>query len=208
MGIDTYKTIDFPAPLKKEAEKIQDESVKNFTFLALASADEEFWTCPASSSGKYHPPEDNGVGGLLRHIVKAVCIGEYFAENHNFSRYQSDLAISAILLHDIKKCGEPWGEHTDPRHGAIGAKWLEQFDLEDRTGKEIILNAVRYHHGRWATTLAYDEELNPENMQAEMDEKMRARNPHSVIEVCVQEADYWASRPKISFLPDRPLEGF
>jgi hypothetical protein len=194
--------------LKAEVEKIQDEQVLAFTQLALAAADRGFWYCPCSSTGKHHPPENNGIGGLLRHIIKACTVGEEFARMHNFTQYELDLARSAVLLHDIKKHGEPWGEKTDYRHGLIGARWLEQFPLMDRTGKQIILEAVRYHMGQWVTTLAEDEALGPENMEREMREKLRARDPHSIIELCVQRADYWASRPNMSFLPDKQLDEF
>jgi len=53
-------------------ELIQSEGIRNFVKTALAAAPPEFWIAPASSSGKYHPPEDNMEGGLVIHSRKAV----------------------------------------------------------------------------------------------------------------------------------------
>jgi len=55
--------------LYKEIERINDSGVKNFVKIALDNAVEQFWLCPSSSTGKYHPLEDQGEGGLIRHLI-------------------------------------------------------------------------------------------------------------------------------------------
>jgi len=193
--------------INKKIEKIQNVYIKGFTQIAFNKADPAFWICPCSSSGRFHPPKDNGEGGLVRHLIKAVAVTEELARRENFTQYETDLAISATLLHDIKKNGEPWGDKTDYSHGIIGAKYLEQFDLPDHTGKQIILDAVRYHMAPWNTICSvYGCELSSEEQKEEIKEKLRGSRPHSIIEKCVQDADYWASRSSMSFFPGKNID--
>ena len=208
MTIDLYSNLNFPIPLRQEADKIQDERIRNFVYIALASADTEFWTDPCCRNEHHHPPEDNSIGGLVRHTIKTACCAGHYAERHHFTQIETDMAIAGAVLHDIKQKGNPWGRYTDLRHGIIASSWLGQFELNNQTVKQIILDSVRYHLGEWVTTFVDGEKINEDNFKEEMNEKMRARNPHSVVESCVQEADFWSSRMNISFLPDRPLSDF
>ena len=199
-----------------EIFKINDFDVRNFAVNAFHEVDSLFWDSPCSSSGKYHPPEDNGVGGLVRHLIKASYVAEQFARKHNFTSYELDLARTATILHDICKNGNPWGENTDYRHGIIGAKYLEKFSLEDKTAKQIILDGVRYHMVPWNTSFSPDKyflltnkgakseenvSISVSDIKNELDEVKRGLMPHHIIETCVQQADYWSSREGMSFFP-------
>lgn len=169
-----------------ETEKIQDSKIIEFTQKALNNVPNEFWTAPCSSSGKNHPPEDQGEGGIVRHILKGTYICQdlcrFFKIQEN--DVDEDIVMSGWILHDAKKNGDPWGERTDYTHGLIAYNWLEQFELEEPK-KEKIRNCVRYHMWKW---------VQPE------EEIKRATNP-STNERIVQLTDYFCSRKKASFLP-------
>ncbi len=199
-----------------EVAKIVSKDVFDFTTTAFYHAPGQFWDSPCSSSGKFHPPEDNGSGGLVRHLVKASYVADQFARKFQFSDYEKDLAKSATLLHDICKDGNPWSGSTDYRHGLIGSNFLSNFPLADKTAKQIILDSVRYHMSPWNTTFSPEKYfllngkggkaedqviITPEEIRAELAEVKRGLMPHSAIETCVQHADYWASREGMSFFP-------
>ena len=189
--------------IQREIEKIVSEDIKEFTYQAFAEVDENFWIAPASSSGKYHPPEDNGEGGLVRHVVKGVVVVEQFGRRAKFTLREIDLGISAFLLHDTCKNGVVWtSSNTDYTHGLIAAKWLEKFDLADAMAKEQILSAVRYHMAPWCYAVSpYDERpYTKQEMNQNLDELTRAMYPTRV-EKAVQEADYWSSRQSMSYFP-------
>ncbi len=199
--------------LENEIKMINSPAVRRFVTQALENADPGFWTVPSSSSGKYHPPEDQGEGGLIRHVKKTVVVCREYARMMNFEAWESNCAIAASLLHDIKKNwnGSEWTDQTDYRHGMFGAGWLKQFWLYDATRKKVILDAVRYHMGQWCTTLGYEKMkavyskdksfmLSAEEFAAEIKERTRSLQPNKV-EYAVQIADYFASRKDISFLP-------
>ena len=189
--------------IQTEIEKIQSEDIKDFTYQAFAEVDTKFWLSASSSTGKYHPAEDNGEGGLVRHEVKGVAVVEQYLRREMATQRELDIAISAFLLHDTCKNGVTWeSKSTDYTHGLIAAKWLEKFDLDDDTAKKEILSAVRYHMGQWSYVVNpfEDRAYTKEEMMANLNEVIRALHP-SRIERAIQDADYWASRQSMSFFP-------
>lgn len=194
--------------IHKEIEKIQSEDIKEFTYKAFAEVDDKFWISPASSTGKHHPVEDNGPGGLVRHTVKGVAVVEQGAKRARFSTRETDMSISAVLLHDTCKNGVDWSSpYTDYTHGSIAAKWLEKFELKDEMAKGEILSAVRFHMAPWCFAVSpyEDRQYTKEEMQLNLEEMARAMYPTRV-EQAVHDADYWSSRELMSFFPGIPVE--
>ncbi|EKD52697.1 MAG: hypothetical protein ACD_61C00271G0004 [uncultured bacterium] len=188
--------------IQKEVEKIVSKDIKDFTYQAFGEVDENFWIAPASSSGKYHPPEDNGEGGLVRHVIKGMAVIEQYARRARFSQRELDEATSAFLLHDTCKNGIVWTTpKTDYTHGLIASEWLEKFDLEP-AAKVAIQNAVRFHMAPWCYAVSpyEDRPYTKEEMNKNLDELTRAMYPTRV-EKAVQEADYWSSRQSMSYFP-------
>ncbi len=193
--------------LSEELKKIKSFQVRKFVETALNNADPKFWKAPCSSSGRFHPYEDQGEGGLIRHIKKGVAVIEQYARRAIFSEYESDLAIGAFLVHDIKKNGDTWGEKTDYTHGIIGSEWLKQFEMDDQTGKQMILDAVRYHMAPWCWVVPpfEDRPYSKKEMNDNLAELTRALVSPGRIELAVREGDYWASRQSMSFLPGKSI---
>ncbi len=194
--------MEVPNTFEEQLKDIQDPNIREFTELALDNVDPEFYIAPCCSSGKNHPAEDNGKGGLVRHVKKGLVIIKQFAERAQFSQTEFDIAYAAFILHDCCKNGIPWTDKTDYTHGYLEAKWLEQFPLEEKYVKECLLNAVRFHmtpwvfrHPPWGA-----EEFTQQQVQENWQEMQRAQNL-SRVEQAVVEADYWSSRNEMSFLP-------
>ena len=72
---------------------IQDRAIKKFTQEALSATYNEtlyknhrnFFIDPSSSSGKHHPPEDNGEGGIVRHLLKSAFVGPTLLQDHDLN---------------------------------------------------------------------------------------------------------------------------
>lgn len=195
--------------IQNETEKIVSEDIKDFTYQAFTKVDPLFWVSPASSTGKYHPQEDNGEGGLVRHVVKGIAVVEQYARRARFSQRELDMALSAFLLHDSCKDGVIWNGKTDYTHGLLASKWLDKFTLEDTLTKTGILDAVRYHMAPWcyAVNPFEDRQYSKGEMLSNLDEMARAMYPTRV-EEAVREADYWSSRQSMSFFPGVPVQIF
>jgi len=191
-----------------EAQKTGSRQINRFTLDALESADPKFWLIPSSSSGKYHPPEDQGEAGLIRHVLKCVAVTKEFGKRAFFTDTENAMATSAVILHDVCKNGIPWTEYTDFTHGLLASKWLEQFYLNDQMQKDMILSAVRYHMAPWCFAINPTKEkttYTAAEHRLDLQEVYRAMTCPSRIELAVREADYWASRQDMSFMPGMPI---
>lgn len=167
---------------------VTDQEIWQFYNEALDNAPKEFWKVAASSTGKYHPPENNVEGGLVWHTLKCVLYAFDFAEHEYFllpvqeKNIKRDIVVVAAGCHDIKKGGEPWDKY-DPKHGELAANYLAQFDLRNPE-KNMIQEAVYFHMNRMH------------------DEKEQALSPDRPPYVrIVQYSDIAASRKWNSFIP-------
>lgn len=206
---------EFKSELYKRIDSIQSKSLRKTVSNILYAADEKFWTDPCSGSGIYHPAEDQGEAGLVRHLVKATYVFEQEARRQRFEDYEFDAGMSATILHDIKKNGEVWGKETDFTHGIIGANFIKKFYFGDKTVKKMVMSGVRYHMAPWNTTIpnakrfwgAEHKNANIftyEELLKELAERNRGLCP-SRMEKAVQDADYWASRENMSFYPGKTI---
>jgi len=206
---------EFKTKLYKRIDSIQSKSLRKTVRNILSSVDEKFWTDPCSGSGMYHPAEDQGIAGLVRHLVKATYVFEYEARRQKFEDYEFDAGMAATILHDIKKNGETWGTETDYTHGITGSDFIKKFYFSDKTIKKMVMNGVRYHMAPWNTTIPNAKRFKGikhkeaklftyNEMMQELEERTRGLFP-SRTEKAVQDADYWASREYMSFYPGKMI---
>lgn len=193
----------------EDLTKIKDTAIRTFTEQALDAVDDKFYKEPCSSSNKFHPPEDQGAGGIIRHVKKGLEVIAQFERRAMFSETERDIAISAFILHDSCKNGVIWGKDTDYAHGYIASEWLKQFKLDDAFAKETLLDAIRYHMAPWAYrhTPWLQETFTMQQMDENIKELQRALTQPSRVELAVREADYWSSRKNMSYLQGMKVIG-
>jgi hypothetical protein len=188
--------------LKLLSDHIADPPLRAYTRRMLDNAAPEFWTAPASTSGKYHPEFDDGCGGLARHVALVTLMAvdglrRYWKDGAE--RLVVDAVICASLLHDITKNGHPkWGPHTVRDHPAIaealmrgrpidGGDWPESTSLAHGWAAY----AVGQHYGVWTDGGACAP---PELTLSELCAPSQTSREHVVCALVLQEADYYASR--------------
>jgi len=162
-------------------DMIKDSEIKLFTIQALNNVEEQFWSAASSSTGKYHPPENNIVSGLVIHTIKLIDIIEPLTRHYNLSEIDRDYCISGGALHDISKYGKPWGKWTHKAHGTTAAEYIDQFQLNNDK-KEIIKDIVRYHMKHYGT---------------------ESKEKYTLNEQIVQMADMISSAKEVSYLPKK-----
>ncbi len=100
---------------QKELSLIHDKDIRNFVVECFDKlCPDYFWTCPCSTTGKYHPQVSLGVGGLVRHTKLAVWWGlELIRALHDSPKLKSialhtlqNEVIATLLLHDMVKNGK------------------------------------------------------------------------------------------------------
>ncbi len=171
-----------PEPIKKSRVKevfsdellmIENKELREFVIWAFDKfAPDYFWTCPCSTSGKYHPKVSLGVGGLVRHTKLAVWWGEELLRTKEMwpelvdhdTDHLHDEVIAALLLHDLVKNGRGLnaaGFSLDRMVTGMHGVDLALKIVDDRGPEEThssilyILNGVARHMGVWTADKKY-----------------------------------------------------
>ncbi len=173
-----------------ELNLIHDKTIKNFVIECFDKlCPDYFWTCPCSTTGKYHPQVSLGVGGLVRHTKLAVWWGiELLRMWPLIPDTSYDEIIAALILHDMLKNGEGLGPDGYPldrgvtgTHGVTLADKIK--DPENNIRFKRIVTAIRDHMGKWT-----------KGFQRTNDDIIRNTKDGHIVCITVHLADYCASR--------------
>ena len=149
---------------KNELALIHNDFMKEIAVKTLMAAPKEFWSAPASSSGKYHAEDERAAGGLVLHEKKVVKYAHYFAQEpdcwdemkaNNYIAY--DGLIVAALLHDCVKSGNPWGAQTVSNHPDLASELVIKVNGATLYTRAIA-RTIKTHMGwKWGDTVWGDE---------------------------------------------------
>lgn len=130
------------------AQQLKDIQLNTFVITALAKAPKEFWTIAASSTGKHHPEQSNGKGGLVRHILSTLYFARELFIAFGTGQADQDVVNAALILHDI-------GKAMNEPHDIVATthlRWLQKdMGYMDNVIITAALDGVRWHMGRWST---------------------------------------------------------
>jgi hypothetical protein len=157
-----------------ELSLIHDKDIKQFVIECFNKlCPDYFWTCPYSTTGKYHPQVSLGVGGLVRHTKLAVWWGLELLNALGSSpglydippARQHDEVIATLLLHDMIKNGKglntqgyPLDRSVTGTHGVTLAEKIRvhpNIYLNNADSFYRILAGIALHMGIW-TTIVYN----------------------------------------------------
>ena len=189
---------------RDELNLITNNDIREIVENCLNNAPDYTYKLPASSSGKYHPKQDLGHMGLVRHIKTVVHIGIDLLRSEQFVKenkdYQ-DVIVASALLHDIKTRINDYDKYTTAKHPLLSSDFFmdeveNTIDFLESNGvanSELdylqkqcnrIYNCIRSHMGKWNKDYKTKEEILPK--------------PLTKLEVLVHLADYIASRKYIN----------
>jgi len=157
-----------------ELTNIQNSNLKDFVYYCFEHfAPNDFYTAPASSTGKHHPECSLGEGGLVRHIKLTCWWAERFIDCFALDLSDADCVRAAVLLHDLYKTKvfpELTHEQIIARHGAMLAYdilsdqlWSFVFGPQHIESEYLdkIVRAIAGHMGRWTTPVSAIPQLQP-----------------------------------------------
>lgn len=177
---------------ESELAEIKNGEIREFTASMLELAPPYFYTHPSSSSGKYHPEQSQGHGGLIRHTRAVVYLASELCGSEDITGDNRDAIISASLLHDLCKYGIPGNKHTVSNHDYVGAFFInaqaKKLGLQDTPKIKDILSAIANHYGRWTKR----EQGCPQQIKKYPEE-------FGFIDRIVHQADFIASRKALRF---------
>lgn len=134
--------------LDEELEQIEDPSIRLFVTKALERVPSYFWHVPASASGRFHPLDTLGEGGLVLHTRRAVYLATEIAKVFKIDGAKLDVLRAATILHDSFKNGLVDEDRTEADHPLIVRHQLKDLASETTYFDEI-MNAIECHQGLW-----------------------------------------------------------
>jgi len=165
--MDTTNT-NYYYMMRDEIDSIDNPEIRRFANTLLNRVPDYFFKVPASSSGKYHPKNDLGEGGLVRHSisVKRMLVHLLELDCYSFSDDEKDLLIVAALFHDCMKSGtqEEYKKNNRTKflHPVLAANFIITTSVIDGFKYDwalYIADAVISHMGQWNTNKSEDGEL-------------------------------------------------
>jgi len=149
--------------LEKEISLIKDPKLREAVRKCIKDNEKKLKILPASTSGKYHPPDERGPGGLVRHIKKVVWFIDHLGREFALDQEDLDILLVAGVLHDIALVvlteidqdgrvileGRRYKDH--PKISAqMTNKYLTDAGFEPTSPTVIkILDLIRSHMSRW-----------------------------------------------------------
>ena len=140
-------------------DEINDIDNRRFARYLLGRIPDYFFIAPASSSGKYHPQNDLGEGGLVRHSISVLRMLEHLLEPEgyfDFTDEQKDLLKIAALFHDCMKSGTQEEYENNQRTKFLHPLYAANFSMTTAIENEypyekalFIYDAVIAHMGQW-----------------------------------------------------------
>lgn len=130
--------------------------LKSFVNEALKRAPLYFWVTPASSSGKYHTAETQGVFGLVKHTIVVMYYAEELARTFGLTEGETDELLVAATIHDLCK----YGQDYDPRYFSVheclpavflGYKGHNIMKMLSPDTQNRIIQMIAHHNGSIAT---------------------------------------------------------
>jgi 23S rRNA maturation-related 3'-5' exoribonuclease YhaM len=137
---------------------IDHDAIRKFVKEMLTESSDYNAIGPAASSGKYHPIESLGRGGLVRHTKAVVHIVNRMMQCNPYYDVANrrNVVIAAAILHDMNKFEDETGlEHTINTHPiAMWKRIIEKKQTKYNDSyihDEIyqIANLVLVHMSRW-----------------------------------------------------------
>lgn len=141
-----------------EISLIENREIRRLVITVLQSVPQRFFVEGASTTGKYHCPVSQGVGGLVRHTKLLVKFAQEMLNLEQFDELASmkDELIAAMLLHDSIKMGwDDSNKWTVVEHPNLAADFTmkKALELKNLPAKTVnrICSAIRSHSGQWNT---------------------------------------------------------
>ena len=191
------KTIGKAALMQIIAEVCTDAELIGIADTLFEFVPETFWCKASSSTGKYHPVDERGWMGNVRHTLKTIVVAKEMAAMSSLSVTALNYVVIALAFHDTFKYGpDGLNQYTVHEHPVLASKFLDDasgmFIKTDPRVFRILAKLVRTHMGRWTTSAHSDVFLD---------------KPETKLQKYVHMCDYIASREAFDINIDQYFGG-
>lgn len=125
--------------LKHQIDLIKNKKLKSAVTKCISDREDMLKMLPASLTGKHHPPDERGPGGVVRHLKRVVWFVNNVADTLELDSWERDVLIASALLHDISCADESKVEedgtisrcYKKPAHPKVSASIAISYLLEE-----------------------------------------------------------------------------
>lgn len=167
----------------KELGLIKDRKIRDFVKEVFVHIPKHGFTIAASTTGKYHLPDENEHLGNVVHARRVVRWVLLMARAYEIdSQHDLDILVASAIIHDLGKAGfgEKASIHTLSNHASLMMDPIEKAARTvqlDRSVRDKIKGCVLYHNGVWTEK-----------------KHKKPRNEFTKLEWCLHMADYATSK--------------
>lgn len=142
---------------------------KRVVLEMLREAPKEFWIAPSSYSGKYHSPDEFGIGGQVLHTKRVfralmVLLDAAYEEMADEDR---NLCMAAALVHDTLAGSTGSGDHVSTFTAYYMGKIVECGWKNFTKWVGPICKIVEQHAGRWTPEPLVDVEYDEDTVRCQ-----------------------------------------
>lgn len=175
--------------VEKYLQRIADPTIQEFARDMWRKAPDYFFVIPASVSGMFHAEWSTDKGGLIRHVLMGVQVADDLSRTFGLTDHETDLAIAAMLGHDIIKYGLDFDERYLDVHPFMPRTYFGHRrsagyvgDFAKSPDFDTIMSAIERHMG---------------NIMTGEWTSVGGIRPETPLQYVVHLADYVASRKEI-----------
>ncbi len=153
--------------LVEELRMIGDLKLSTAAELCIREYEDLLELIPASTSGRYHPPDERGIGGLRLHIRRMAHVLYMTAKHFGLSDKDRDILIFCAIVHDISSLStsklvkgeltrdyETWSKWHGNLSSQIATEGLMEVGLaSDDPTLLTIQGIIQSHMGAWSPNL-------------------------------------------------------
>lgn len=139
----------------KELGLINDRKIRDFVKRVLFYIPDHGFTVAASTTGKYHLPDENEYLGNVVHAKRVVKWVLLMARAYEITKQSElDILIAAAIIHDLGKAGfnKKGSIHTLKNHASLMIEPIDKAAKDVKLNiqiKDKIKGCVLYHNGIW-----------------------------------------------------------
>ena len=137
---------------------IKATQVKAAVDSCIATYIDALWATPTSFSGKYHPLDERGATGLVRHIIKQFRLIGGIVMHFNLTARERDVLYAASFFHDIAKVHHQTSIGHELASASIAEAFLSEAGVDGNIlagewmAKQIV-DIVKCHTAAWRQDL-------------------------------------------------------
>ena len=140
-------TTNMKLVLYRQANLIDNSSIRDFVLTMLSYASTGFYERPAST--RHHPLDERGEGGNLLHTARVVNMVLVLAEISTMEGVEKDALVAGAILHDLCRYGlEDEFERSCKNHPLLVRRVAEEHSLSCDC-YDLIMRIIENHMGQW-----------------------------------------------------------